>query len=152
MRSPPRTPAGNVAIEAAAEVELDLTDETGTYEWGLVARADLPAGDNPVPERFVAFVVDNRSQRWHAFVQDGEKRTTLLENPFNTTETDNVMIEIRDRGTTLEFFINTRFVGTADIAAFGLDQRRAGFIVIGGADSKVTHLHFGRFAMKNVTE
>ncbi len=148
--APTNAPQGNISIEAAAEVELDLTGSTGTYEWGLVARADLPVGDSPVPKRFVAFVIDNRRQTWHVFVQDGEKRTTLLENPFNVAETDNLSIEIGDRGSKLDFYINTRFVGEADVSAFNLEERRAGFIVIGGPDSMVTHLHFGRFAMKVV--
>ena len=146
------TPPAPIGIVATGEVEPNLTEPAGTFEWGVIIRADESQTPKETPASFVALVVDPRNRRWRAFVHDPDGKTVDIgQAQLNSEETDTVTLELRDYGTKIEYFINGTYRGESPRGAALPKGNHAGFVLTSDADSTKVHIHFGSFGIRSVS-
>lgn len=146
------TPPTPIGIVATGEVEPNLTEPAGTFEWGVLIRADESPTPKETPASFVALVVDPRNRRWRAFVHQPEGKTVDIgQAQLNSEETDTVTLELRDYGTKIEYFINGTYRGESPQGAALPKGNHAGFVLTSDPDSTKVHIHFGSFGIRSVS-
>ena len=146
------TPPAPIGIVATGEVEPNLTEPAGTFEWGVIIRADERPTPKEKPTSFVALVVDPRNRHWRAFVHRPDGKTVDIgQAQLNSEETDTVTLELRDYGTKIEYYINGTYRGESPQGAALPKGNHAGFVLSSDADSTKVHIHFGSFGIRSIS-
>jgi hypothetical protein len=147
---PCTTPPAPVNVSTMAEVEPNLTESAGAFEWGLVIRSGASGPPDYLPSEYTALVVNLRKQTWRAYAQRSDGSTTPLGSAqFNAEESDVISLELRDRGTKVEFYINGTYRGESPPGVTLPSGNNAGFIVSSDAASTKAHIHFGNFGIRS---
>ena len=146
------TPGAPIGVLATGEVESTLTQPEGTFEWGIVIRSDESASPPDPPPSYVALVVDPRNHRWRAYVHRSDGTTTDIGRAqFNSDETENIKLELRDMGNKIEYYINDTYRGESPPGAVLPSGNHAGFVLTSDAASTKVHIHFGSFGIRSVS-
>jgi hypothetical protein len=147
---PCTTPAPPISISTSAEVEPNLTNPAGTFQWGLVIRSDESGAPGALPGSYFALVVDPRNRTWRAFVHEADGKTTPMGNAqFNADEAETVELELRDHGTSIEYFVNGTYRGETPAGAKLPGGNHAGFVLTSDAAAPKVHIHFGSFGVRS---
>ena len=146
------TPGAPIGVLATGEVESSLTQPEGTFEWGIVIRSDESTSPPDPPPSYVALVVDPRNHRWRAYVHRSDGTTTDIGRAqFNSDETENIKLELRDMGNKIEYYINDTYRGESPPGAVLPSGNHAGFVLTSDAASTKVHIHFGSFGIRSVS-
>ena len=146
------TPGAPIGVVATGEVESTLTQPEGTFEWGIVIRSDESTSPPDPPPGYVALVVDPRNHRWRAYVHRSDGTTTDIGRAqFNSDETENIKLELRDMGNKIEYYINDTYRGESPPGAVLPSGNHAGFVLASDAASTKVHIHFGSFGIRSVS-
>ncbi len=146
------TPGAPIGVVGTGEVESTLTDAAGTFEWGIVIRSDESTSPPDAPTNYVALVVDPRNHRWRAYVHrpDGSA-VDIGRAQFNSDETENIKLELRDLGTKIEYYINDTYRGESPPGTALPSGNHAGFVLTSDAASTKVHIHYGSFGIRSVS-